>query len=177
MSVNKLALADAKRTAAVLEVLQMTIDGKCSILAACEEVGIPVSTYYSWVRKGEDTISAVRDLLAEQQREQLLLLTAAQAANIRAIADRVMDPDATVSLKDRKIADGVLRHYAEDLEKSLHAQPGYEEAASQFLMKGPTLKIKVSRLASMEITSSEDGLSIEDISDDNTIDAQAKDVD
>jgi hypothetical protein len=171
------ALTQAKHEAKVVEVLGLTIDGKHTVIEACEVVGVPVSTFYEWVKRGSDTIDAFRDLLSEQYRLQLLYITAARASNIRSVAEQVTNEDNKVSIKERKIADTMLAKYGDELERSLHAAPGHEEAASQFLQRGPKLKTQQSRFASMEIESTEDGLRIDLYKDDDVIDAETKDVD
>jgi hypothetical protein len=171
------AITEAKQEARVIDVLSLTIDGQHTVIEACEVVGVPVSTFYEWVKKGSDTIDAFRGLLAEQQKLQLLVITAARTANIRAVANQVTDPEAKVSIKERKIADSMLAKYGDELEKNLHAAPGNEEAASQFLSRGPKLKTQQSRFASMEIESTDDGLRIDFMKDENVIDAETKDID
>lgn len=168
----KLSMATkTRRIAEVLDVLMLTIGGNITVEAACQEVGIAPNTYWEWVKRGEDTIETFRELIAEQQRLQLFQITAARMKNVSEITKSIQEP---MTMKDRVLADKVLSSYGNELEKNLHAQPGYEEEASRFLSEGPKLRKQQSRLASMEISHSESGIRVDVYKDTEIIDAESE---
>ncbi len=143
-----------------------------TIEQACEEVGIKVSTYYNWVKKGEDTIISIRGFIADQQRMMLMNLVVTQAKAIELlVADSV---DGGNTTKDRVLAMSYLDKIREELERQLHAAPGVEEDAHRFLKQGPAIELKKSRLASIEVRGDDDGgVTLDVYRDDEIIDATA----
>jgi hypothetical protein len=151
-------------------------DPELSVEEACASVGIQERTYYRWVKRGEDTIVAIRGFIADQQRLMLMNLVITQSHAIKLLVDDVVD--STTSTKDRVLAMSYLDKVRDMLERQLHAAPGVEEDAHEYLKKGPAIEIKQSRLASIEIRGEDDGgVTLDILQDAEIIDLpQAKEV-
>lgn len=145
-------------------------DPELSVEEACASVGIEERTYYRWVKRGADTIVAIRGFIADQQRTMLMNLVVTQSHAIKLLIDDSVD--STTSTKDRVLAMSYLDKIREELERQLHAAPGVEEDAHEYLKKGPAIEVKKSRLASIEVRHDEDdgGVTVDVFKDADIID-------
>ncbi len=130
-----------------------------SVVDACNQIGIEPRTFYRWVHKGETTIDSLREFIAHQQREILIHVSAGrQAAVQHLINDAVHENTST---RDRVMAMKYLDDIREALERAHHAAPGIEEDAHAFLKQGPKTTLMKSRLASIEVRETDDGVNLD----------------
>lgn len=130
-----------------------------SIVDACNQIGIEPRTFYRWVHKGETTIDSLREFIAHQQKEILIHVSAGrQVAVQHLINDAVHENTST---RDRIMALRYLDEVREALERAHHAAPGIEEDAHAFLKQGPKTSKMKSRLASIEVRETDDGIDLE----------------
>jgi hypothetical protein len=146
-----------------------------TIEKACEEVGITEKVYRTWVYSGEGLIEAARGLIGQMQRKTLIDISAAKAKAIEMLIEDAINEHT--STKDRVLALNYLEKEVTELQRVLHAAPGIEEKAHDFLKKGPKIERKQSRLASVHIEPDETGgVDVTVYQDQEIIDAEARDV-
>lgn len=131
---------------------------RLSVDAACRQVGITRQQYAYWVRKGSDSIEAIRELIGHQQREMLVDIAVARKAGVEMLIKDAIDP--LVAGKDRVVILKYLDEVQDELERIHHAKPGIEEEAVEFLRQGPILEKKRSRLAQLDLERTADGITI-----------------
>ena len=66
-------LAKSSRVNSALQVIQHINTGM-TVVEACEEVGIPRSSFYYIVKNNPDAIAEIQDLIDTNNREQLSLI-------------------------------------------------------------------------------------------------------
>lgn len=174
MSETALTPTEIKRLNQVYQVLDIRFENPTITLAdACDEVGIAKSTFYYWMNTSKDFIGSMRERIAEQQRQQLITLESAHNAGLGYLAAAVAQED-TPDL-DRVRIMRYLDPVMEQLQRSLHAQPGQEEEAHEFLKEGPHIETKKSRLASVEVRTGDDGVTLDIYKEQDVIDVTPSD--
>lgn len=139
---------------------------------ACEIVGISPDVYREWLRREPEAINSLRNFIAETQRDLLFQLSIARNTGVGHLINAVVDKETGV--KARISALAYLDKVREELEKSHHAQPGVEEEAHGFLKTGPQLTSGKSRLASLEVSRTEDGITVNIFKEDPVIDQELR---
>lgn len=143
------------RTTQVLEVMGLLFSNeKITVQNACDQIGIKIDNYYYWVRREPDALKAVREYLAETQKYELSVLSAAVTQINLGLVETALNDDTEAADKLR-IAK-YLSAEAEKLQRIYQVVGGSEEAA-EFLKSGPELSKKESRFASMAVTQEDDG--------------------
>ena len=125
---------------------------------ACEQVGITERVYRDWLHKGDNTIEALRGFLTMAQREQLSKIVTARLQIVDLIIADALDP--LTAPKDRVMLERRLDEIAFELQRTHHAVPGIEEDANKFLKEGPVIESKKSRLASIDVERTKDGVTV-----------------
>ena len=165
--------ASIRTSQAAQVLLAMYADPKLTKKAACEQVGISPQVFQYWVERGEDTIEALREIIGTSQRDQLSTLLLAKHR-----ATELLSKDATDALttpKDRVLIMEYIDGQIDELQRALHARPGVESEAQEFLRQGPVIEKKQSRFASVDVQRTDDGVTINLYKEDDVIDATAKD--
>lgn len=125
-----------------MQVLVLISEGY-SVDDACEEIGITERQYRHWIRKGDDTIEALREMIIESERIQLADITAARTIAIQRIIDEIPN---TARAIDLIAIDSHLRMIQRELEDRHGAHGVGDEAAKDFLLNGPKLQKSPSRM-------------------------------
>lgn len=125
---------------------------------ACQQAGITPRTYRDWLQSGDETIEALRGFLTMTQRETLFELSQARMKIIQLLIRDALDP--LTASKDRVLIEKRLDEIAQELQRVHHATPGIEEDANQFLKEGPKIEKQRSRLASVDVERTKDGVTV-----------------
>lgn len=144
--------ARAGKVATAIRILGMTAQGY-SVKEACDEVGMSTSAYYRWLRKGGDSVEALRTFMVENEREQLGQIIAARQHALDRIVERIdTEPSLDLILK----ADQHLRTLQRELEERHGAHGVDDTAAKEFVLAGPQLKTEKSKTVSVNVTISDE---------------------
>jgi len=135
------------RTNQALQVIQYSNDGK-SIVEACQEVGIPRSTFYYFVNTHPDAIATFQEMQMLASLEQFALILANQVAILeRVIKDGLAD---TTKPRHRLAIYKELVKRSDELMESLHVSRAQNTGDIDFL-NGPTLIQAQSRFSASEV--------------------------
>jgi hypothetical protein len=146
---------EVKRTTQVMEVLAIMFSNpKLTVEQACDTVGINKDTYYYWLRKDPDALRAVKDFLADTQRDELAYLSAAITKIHLQLARKALSDDTETA--DRLKIVKYLSSEAEKLQRIYQVTSGGDDAA-EFLKDGPQLTKQKSKFASMTVTENSEG--------------------
>jgi len=121
---------------------------------ACEQAGISIRQYDFWLARDNGSIAELQKVIIEAERIRLADITNAYAIILKNLLLQVAQPgvDPLVSLKVLKFLDGMKA----DLEKKQGVN-SETDAAETYLLKGPTLRIEESKMASIKVTANPDG--------------------
>jgi len=148
-----------KRIAATMQVLGMLMQNpEMTQQEACDEVGITPKTYRAWLHSGDDTIETLRGFLTMTQRETLAELSIARMQIVRLLIKDALDP--LTPAKDRVTLERRLDEIANELQRVHHATPGIEEGANQFLKQGPIIQQQKSKLATVDVERTGEGVTV-----------------
>ena len=164
---------DLVRANLFLRIINYQIENPgCTVQEACDAIGVPVRTFYSWVAKDADAMTATKDMLNEAQRGSLFDFSQHVYSGLKMLIDDFTNPGIKpeTRMKLAKFLMPVFEEYA----KIHHASPGGEDRAP-FLRTGPVLEHAQSRLATLDIAVNEDGVRIDVLQDTPIIDAVVRD--
>lgn len=158
-----------KRVAQTVQVLGMLmINPEMSQQAACDEVGIDPRTFRNWLHSGDNTIETLRGFLTMTQREMLTELSVARMQIVRLLIKDALDP--LTPAKDRVTLERRLDEIANELQRIHHATPGVEEGANKFLKEGPLIEKQRSKLATVDVERTEEGVTLHVYEEQDVID-------
>jgi len=161
-------VTEAARTAQALNAMALMIqDPTTKTKDAAEAAGLSAFQFRDWIRKHPKTIEAIREFVTLMQKDLLFDLVQAERGIVMMMIDDATNP--LTSGRDRVTIHKWLYEYGGVLQKSLHAIPGVEESAHSFLKEGPMTESKKSRLASIEVSRTEDGVTVEVFEDQDDI--------
>jgi CRP-like cAMP-binding protein len=139
------SLAALETQAKVVEVFSsMYDDPNMTQIAACERAGISTSTFRRWVKESPDLVDAIRAFIEASTKQSLLNITVQREAYINKLLDDALAKD-TEPAQRVKIVE-LLEALRKEDGRQLHAEPGQEEAARDFMAQGPKRKPGSSRL-------------------------------
>lgn len=147
---------------------------KKSITTLCKEAGLDRRQYYRKLEEGTEIIDILRALILKSKRVEL--------ANIASSRHRILQSLISKAMKTRDIDELVkTMEYIDKLEDKLQddlgARPGLEDAAQEFLRKGPKIVKQESRFASIRVSKDEDGGARLDLYEEHdVIDGYSEDV-
>jgi hypothetical protein len=146
---------EVRRISQVMQVLAIMFENpRLTVQEACDSVGIERSAYYRWLRKDPESLRAVKDFLADTQRDELAYLSAAMSEINTALARKALNDDTDISER-LKIAK-YLSVEAEKLQRTYQVTSGGEDAA-EFLRDGPQMVKQKSKFASITVSQDDDG--------------------
>lgn len=156
------------------QVLAYRLDNPTSTIAeACNAVGIPVRNFYRWVAMENDAMDVVRDSLNDAQRTALFEFSQRIYSALTLLLNDAVNP--ALKTETRLTVLKYVIPLFDDYAKIHHATPGGEDRAP-FLKKGPTLEKAQSRLATLDIAITEDGVRVDVMQEQPVIDSTARDV-
>ncbi len=134
------------RTNQALEVIQHS-NGGMSIVKACQEVGVPRSTFYYFVTHHPEAIATFQEMQLFAKAHQFALILESQTNILeRVIEDGLAD---TTSPRHRLAIYKELTKNMDELLEDLHVNSRDGKDAADFLT-GPTLKPAESRFSATE---------------------------
>jgi ACT domain-containing protein len=129
-----------------LQVIQHSNNGM-SIVKACQEVGIPRSTFYGFVKRNADLVASFHDMQLEAGMRQLALIL----DNNFDILERVIQDafDETTTPRQRLAIYKYLTKRMDDLEETVLANSRDVDKVDEML-KGPELVQAESRFSASD---------------------------
>jgi hypothetical protein len=149
-------LSKHTRDIRILQVMEATrlMASGVNKTSACEQAGLSIRQYDYWLARDNGAIAALQKVIIEAERVWLADITNAYAIILGHLLREVMQPgiDPLLALKALKYLDCLK----ERLEKK-HGVNSATDAAETYLLKGPTLRIEESIMASIKVTANPDG--------------------
>ena len=141
------ALTKSTRVNSAIQVLQRMNDGM-TVVDACNEVGMPRSTYYDIVNKNPEMITEFQEMVTANEREQLgIILLHKNQILQKIIQDGLSDETAP---RDRLAIYRGLNELVDNLSQNLQIESQAAAEAHEFLKQGPVTSQKVSRLTATQ---------------------------
>jgi ACT domain-containing protein len=143
------AITKASRINTAIQVIQHMNNGM-TVVDACQEVGVPRSTFYDIVKKNPEAIAEYQEIVEANARQQLGLILFHKTEILhRVIEDGLSDNTAP---RDRLAIYKALSELEGDLNRTLQIESQAAKEAHEFLKRGPTTSHKVSRLSATQTT-------------------------
>jgi hypothetical protein len=143
------ALTIASRVNSAKQVMQHMNSGM-TVIAACEEVGIPRSTYYHLVKTHPEAMAEYQEMVEANARHQFgLILSHNNQILKKVIKDARSDE---TSPRDRLAIFKMLTELGEKLSQVTQIDSQLEASAQEFLSRGPTTMPMKSRLTATRET-------------------------
>jgi ACT domain-containing protein len=143
------AITKASRINTAIQVIQHMNNGM-TVVDACQEVGVPRSTFYDIVKKNPEAIAEYQEIVEANARQQLGLILFHKTEMLqRVIEDGLSDNTAP---RDRLAIYKALSELEGDLNRTLQIESQAAKEAHEFLKRGPMTSHKVSRLSATQTT-------------------------
>jgi hypothetical protein len=141
---SKLTLpSEIHRREQILEVIRLRTEESQTVRDACDQVGIPTSTYYRHIQNNKEFLEDIREGMVTKEKELLASLFMARYDLVYKLLEYAVNPDLTlsqaISLNDH------LGKLQEHLENRTGVHGVADDAAKEFLEKGLNLKPAESR--------------------------------
>ena len=141
------ALTKSTRVNSAIQVLQRMNDGM-TVVDACNEVGMPRSTYYDIVNKNPEMITEFQEMVTANAREQLgIILIHKNQILQKIIQDGLSDETAP---RDRLAIYRGLSELVDNLSQNLQIESQAAAEAHEFLKKSPIMRKAKSRLTTSQ---------------------------
>lgn len=142
-------ITKAARVNSAIQVIQRMNDGM-TVVAACNNIGMPRSTFYDIVRKNPEAIAEYQAMVKLNAKKQLglILLSKTQILQ-RVIEDGLSENTAP---RDRLAIYKSLSELESDLNNTFQRESEADAAIHEMLKRGPITKLQVSRMPSSEMT-------------------------
>ena len=121
-----------------------------TVVDACEEVGIPRSTYYDIIKNNPEVIAEYQEMVEANAKEQLGMILLHKNQILQKIIEDGLS-DGT-SPKDRLAIYKGLNELVDNLSQNLQIESQAAAEAHEFLKRGPTTRHQVSRLTATQST-------------------------
>ena len=119
-----------------------------TVVDACDEVGLPRSTYYDIINKHPEAIAEYQEMIEANARMQLGLILYSKSEILqKLIAEGLSDETAP---RDRLAIFKALNEMSDKLAETIHVENEIELQAREFMRDGPKLKQGKSRLSPNE---------------------------
>ncbi len=116
-----------------------------TVVDACQEVGLPRSTFYDIIKKNPEALAEVEDLITYNQQEQLLMVLASRTRILeKLIADGLADK---TKLRDRMAIFKLVTKLLDELMCDLETKSARQNQASEYQAMMPQTRIIKSRLS------------------------------
>jgi hypothetical protein len=136
------------RVTTALQVIQRMNEG-LSVMEACNEVGMPRSTYYYIIARETEAIAEFQDMVVANSRENLWMIL----VNQNMLLQKIIEDGLTATTKPRERL-AIYKALGERLEKLSQAlqMSSHDDAFATEFLKGPTLVPGKSRFAASSTT-------------------------
>jgi len=142
-------ITKSSRVNSAIQVIQRMNDGM-TVVDACEEVGIPRSTYYDIIKNNPEVIAEYQEMVEANAKEQLGMILLHKNQILQKIIEDGLS-DGT-SPKDRLAIYKGLNELVDNLSQNLQIESQAAAEAHEFLKRGPTTRHQVSRLTATQST-------------------------
>ena len=143
------AITKSSRVNSARQVIQRMNDGM-TVVDACEEVGIPRSTYYDIIKNNPEVIAEYQEMVEANAKEQLGMILLHKNQILQKIIEDGLS-DGT-SPKDRLAIYKGLNELVDNLNQNLEIENQAAAAAHEFLKQGPVISPQISRLSATQTT-------------------------
>ena len=141
------AITKSSRVNSAIQVIQRMNDGM-TVVDACEEVGIPRSTYYDIIKNNPEVIAEYQEMVEANAKEQLgMILLHKNRILHKIIEDGLSDG---TSPKDRLAIYKGLNELVDNLSQNLQIESQAAAEAHEFLKRGPVIRKMESRLTTSQ---------------------------
>ena len=141
------SITKASRVNSAIQVIQRMNNG-VTVVDACNEVGIPRSTYYDIVKNNPEVIAEYQEMIDANAREQLgLILLHKNQILKKIIEDGISDETAP---RDRLAIYRGLSELVDNLSENLQIESQAATKAHEFLKNGPITRKAKSRLTTSQ---------------------------
>lgn len=121
-----------------------------TVVAACNEIGIPRSTFYDILKKNPEAIAEYQEIIEANARQQLGLILFHKTEILhRVIEDGLSDKTAP---RDRLAIYKTLSELESELNHTFQIESQAEADAHKFLKQGPVISPQISRLTATQTT-------------------------
>ena len=166
-------ITDVVRMDLFAQVLEYRLEHpESTVQEACEKVGVPRRTFYAWLSSDSEAMLAVKDTLNDSQRASLFEYSQRLYTGLTLLLDDFIDPKNKPEVR-MKLGKWLIPFF-DDVAKIHHATPGGEDRAP-FLKDGPKLERAQSRLATLDLAITEDGVRVEVLRDEPLLELEARD--
>ncbi len=143
------ALTKASRVNSAKQVMQHMNSGM-TVIAACEEVGIPRSTYYYLIKTHPEAMAEYNEMVEANDRHQFGLIL----SNKTQILEKIIEDARSdkTSPRDRLAIFKMLTEMGEKLSQEAQIDSELEATAHEFLSRGPTTRPMKSRVTATRET-------------------------
>ena len=138
------ALAKTARVNQAIQVIQLMNDGM-TVTDACQEVGLPRSSYYDIVNHHPEALTDVQEMLHRNAQEQLGMILANKTNLLQKIIDDGLS-EAT-SPRDRVLIFNTLSELDQKLSHAIETERAAATYNLEFLHKGVPLSKQPSRVS------------------------------
>jgi hypothetical protein len=115
-----------------------------TISAACNEVGIPRSTFYDVCKRNPEMLAKIQEVFEVHVQQQLGLILSNKTAILLKVIDDVLSDDTKP--RDRLAIYKALSEIEERLTNNLQIESEAAAQAHEFLKQGPMTSTQASRL-------------------------------
>ena len=143
------AITKSSRVNSAIRVVQRMNEGM-TVVDACNEVGIPRSTYYDIVKKNPEVVAEYQEIIEANARQQLGLILFHKTEILhRVIEDGLSDNTAP---RDRLAIYKTLSELEGELNHTLQIESQAAADAHEFLKQGPVIRPQISRFTATQTT-------------------------
>lgn len=119
-----------------------------TVVDACQEVGLPRSSFYDIIKKYPEAIADFQEMVEANAHQQLGLILAHKSEILyKVIEDGLSDK---TSPRERLAIFKTLDELTSKLRDTLQIESEAAKAAQKFLKQGPTTSLKKSRLTASQ---------------------------
>ena len=141
------SITKASRVNSAIQVIQRMNEGM-TVVDACEEVGIPRSTYYDIIKNNPEVIAEYQEMVEANAKQQLGMILLHKNRILQKIIEDGLADNTTP--KDRLAIYKGLNELVDNLGQNLQIENQAAAKAHEFLKQGPVLRKMESRLATSQ---------------------------
>ena len=143
------SLAKAARVNQAIEVIQHMNSGM-TVVAACQEAGLPRSSYYDIVKKSPEAIAEFHEMVQLNARQQLGMILSHKTEILGKIINDGMSEDTAP--RDRLAIYKTLNDLDDKLSSAIENESQAAAYVYEFLKQGPKTEWQESRLTTSRAT-------------------------
>ena len=143
------AITKASRVNSAIQVIQRMNHGM-TVIAACNEIGIPRSTFYDIVKKNPEVIAEYQEIIEANARQQLGLILFHKTEILHRVIEDGLSDNTTP--RDRLAIYKTLSELEGELNHTLQIESQAAANAHEFLKQGPVIRPQISRFTATQST-------------------------